>query len=284
MMHLSRHTLFWSGLFVLVAAFVAFLIAAYRQQHQAPLTLTMVFPGTRKDNLRNVQLVLTGQQAREPLFDGQLFLGLEDTPVQADHLIMYRAPSGIYAREETRLSVFHDTTFKTRTNVASMQFPAADLGHARFPFDSSQLDLTFSFDPPIPIEAVRITNRVPGFVLSRASAIADRNPDGSLRIRFLLKRNLFTQVLCVLILVAGLCFAILILATQTPSALGSSVAAFFFSLWSLRGVLASQIQTFPTLLDYAIVLLCCFMLAGLIWRVATHPELTSKPTGPGAAT
>jgi hypothetical protein len=57
------------------------------------------------------------------------------------------------------------------------------------------------------------------------------------------------------------------------------VAAFFFSLWSLRGILASQIQTFPTLLDYAIVLLCCFMLVGLIWRIATHPELAGKSTG-----
>jgi fucose 4-O-acetylase-like acetyltransferase len=123
---------------------------------------------------------------------------------------------------------------------------------------------------------VRVVNRVPGFMLSRSSAIADRNPDGSLRIRFLLRRNLFTQVLCVLIIVAGLCFSILILATQTSTALGSSVAAFFFSLWSLRGVLSSQIYTFPTLLDYAIVLLCCFMLAGLIWRIATHPELTGK--------
>jgi|SRR5262245_48322848 len=160
--------------------------------------------------------------------------------------------------------------------AASVKFPAADLGHARFPFDSSQLDLTFTFEPAIPIEAVRVINRVPGFILSRSSAIADRNVDGSLRVRFLLRRNLFTQVLCVLILVAGLCFAVLILATQTLSAVGSSVAAFFFSLWSLRGVLASQIQTFPTFFDYAIVLLYGFMLAGLIWRVATHPELTGK--------
>jgi hypothetical protein len=272
----NRRTLFWSGLVVLIATFVTALVVAYRQQQQAPLMVTLIFPGSRTERLRNAQLVLTGQQPREPLFDGELFLGLEDTPVQGDHITLYRAACGIYAPSETRLAVLRDDTFHTHTNVASMQFPAADLGHSRFPFDSSQMDLTFTFQPTIPIEAIRITNRVPGFVLSRASAIADRNPDGSLRLRFLLKRNLFTQVLCFLILVAGLCFAILILATQTPSALGSSVAAFFFSLWSLRGVLASQIQTFPTILDYAIVLLCCFMLTGLIWRVATHPEVTGK--------
>src|SRR5437899_949279 len=102
-----------------------------------------------------------------------------------------------------------------------MQFPAADRGHSRFPFDSSSVDLTFTFEPSVPIEAVRITNRIPGFFLSSESAIADRNANGSIRLRFLLRRNLFTQVLCMLILVAGLFFALLILATQTPSALGS---------------------------------------------------------------
>lgn len=273
----KRRALFWIGLSVLAAAFCISLVVAYRQQYQAPLTLTMIFPGTRKERLRNVQLELIRQQPNEPVFDGQLFLALEDTPLQNDHITVYRAPAGTYARSETRLSILYDDTFRTHSNVSSMQFPAADFGHSRFPLDSSYLDLTFTFDPPVPIEAVRITNRVPGFILARTSAVADHNPNGSLRVRFLLKRNLFTQVLCALILVAGLSFAVLILATQTLSALGSSVAAFFFSLWSLRGVLASQIQTFPTLLDYAIVLLCCFMLTGLVWRVATHPELTGTP-------
>lgn len=259
-----------SGLLVLFATFVTFLIVAYQQE--VPLTLTMIFPDTRKERLRYAQLELTGQQAREPLFDGQLFIGLEDTLLEADHLMVYRAPCGNYARSQTRMRLIREGAW-LHTNAASMQFPASDLGHSRFPFDSSQLDLVFTFEPVIPIEAVRVTNRVPGFVLARTSAIADRNPDGSLRIRFLLKRNLFTQMLCGLIFVAGLFFAILILTTQTPSALGSSVSAFFISLWSLRGVLASQIQTFPTLFDYAVVLLCCFILAGLIWRVVTYPEL-----------
>lgn len=259
---------------MLLAGFISSLFIAYRQQLQAPLTTTLIFQATRKERLRNIQIVLTGQQPREPLFDGQLFLGLEDTQVQATHILVSRDPCGTYARSNEQLSVFHDSVFGTHTNLASVQFPANDLGHLRFPFDSSQMDLTFRFQPQIPIEAVRITNRVPGFLLVNDSAAANRQPDGSLRIRFLLRRSLFTQALCILILAAGLLFAVLILATQTASALGSSVASFFFSLWSLRGVLSSQIQTFPTMLDYAIVLLCCFMLAGLIWRIATHPELT----------
>ena len=157
----TRRALFRSGLVVLVAAFVASFAAAYRQQHEAPLTITIIFPGTRTERLRNLQLELTGQQAREPIFDRQIFLGLQDTPLQVNQISMHRAPAGIYAREETRLSVLRDAVFGTHTNVAPMKFPAADLGHFRFPFDSSHIDLTFSFQPTIPIEAVRITNRVP---------------------------------------------------------------------------------------------------------------------------
>jgi hypothetical protein len=118
MNRLSRRTLFWSGLFVLVVAFVMFLIVAYRQQQQAPLTLKLIFDDTRKERLRNVQLVLTGQQAREPLFDGQLFIGLEDTPLKGDYLTVYRAPYGTYAREEKRMSLVRNGDW-LHTNAAA---------------------------------------------------------------------------------------------------------------------------------------------------------------------
>jgi hypothetical protein len=270
----DRRVLFLVGLAVLVAVFILGLIFAYRQELTSPMTVTLVFPGPRKDHLRNIQIDLMSQNPREPEFAGKIFIALEDTPMPNAHLTLHRDVVGKYASSDLQFNVFRDQTFQTHTNVADMDFPAADRGHSRFPLDSSYLDLNLSFQPSIPIEAIRITNRVPGFILS--SAVADRHDDGSIRLRFLLQRNLFTQMLCGLILFAGLCFAILILATQTVSALGSSVAAFFFSLWSLRGVLAPQIQTFPTLFDYAIVLLCSFMLLGLIWRVATHPELMGK--------
>ncbi|MGO9596240.1 MAG: hypothetical protein ACLPZ0_21630 [Steroidobacteraceae bacterium] len=270
----SRRALFWAGLSLLVVAFVGSLIVAYRQELTAPMTAAMAFPGPRKERLRNIQIVLTGQLPREPEFEGKIFIGLEDTPIEVDHLTLHRDAVGAYAPSELRLDLLKDNAFGVHTNPADMDFPAADRGHSRFPFDSSNLDLKISFQPAVPIEVIRITNRVPGFILSKWTA--DRSADGSIRLRFSLDRNLFTQILCGLILFAGFCFALLILGTQTASALGSSVAAFFFSLWSLRGVLATQIQTFPTLFDYAIVLLCSFMLLGLIWRVATHPELMGK--------
>ena len=216
-------------------------------------------------------------QAREPVFDAKVFLNADDSALAGPYLNMVRDACGTYAKETTHLVIANDPVFGTHVKQTELGLPADDRGHARFPFDSSAINLTFRFDQPVPIDIVRVTNRVPGFVLVKGSATAIQEKDGSLRIGFLLRRNLFTQALCALILVAGITFAVLILATQTPAALGSSVAAFFFSLWSLRGVLASQIQTFPTLLDYAIVLLCSFMLIGLIWRVATHPELTGKP-------
>lgn len=274
MKFLSRRVFFWAGIAILAIASIAGLAYAYRQEVTSPMTVTKVFPGW-KDHFRSIQVNLNSQLPREPAFHGQIFIG-GDIPIEGNSLILDRAAVGSYAPSEVQLNVFRDDTFRTNTNVADMDFPTADRGHSRFPFDSSYVELNLSFKPAIPINVVRITNRVPGFILSEASVTADLHADGSIRLRFLVKRDPFTQILCGLILVAGLCFAILILATQTAAALGSSVAAFFFSLWSLRGVLATQIQTFPTLFDYAIVLLCSFMLLGLILRVLTHPELMAK--------
>ena len=274
MKFLSRRVFFWAGIAILAIAFIAVLINAYRQEAASPMTVTKVLPGW-KDHFRSIQINLNSQLPREPAFQGQVFIA-GDMPVEGNTLILGRAAVGSYAPSDLQLNVFRDDTFGTHTNVADMDFPTADRGHSRFPFDSSYVELNISFKPVIPIEVVRITNRIPGFILSASSVTADRHADGSIRLRFLLKRDPFTQILCGLILVAGLCFAVLILATQTAAALGSSVAAFFFSLWSLRGVLATQIQTFPTLFDYMIVLLCSFMLLGLILRVLTHPELMGK--------
>jgi hypothetical protein len=73
-----------------------------------------------------------------------------------------------------------------------------------------------------------------------------------------------------LILAASLIFAILILALKKAEPLAAGIASFFFSLWSLRGILDPQIRTFPTLIDYWFVLLCSFLLTGLLWRLLTR--------------
>jgi hypothetical protein len=188
-------------------------------------------------------------------------------------LDLTRGGAGSYAPSVTKLILAHDDSFGLHTVPTSIDFPTNDHGHARFPFDSSIVSTDLSFSTDIPIDSIRITNRVAGFYLSRPAAT--KTP-GTIHLTFVLHRDLFTQVLCALIIVSGAVFAGLILMSQKPEALGTSAAAFFFSLWSLRGVLASQIQTFPTFFDYAIVLLCSLMLAGLVWRVLTHPDLLGK--------
>jgi hypothetical protein len=242
----------------------------------------MKFPTERQKRLRNLEIHFTAQQPRLPSFDGQLLVNLEDSVVNTKTLTLFREPVSTYAREQRQIPLIVDGAL-LRTNFIKMGFPTVGHGHGWFPFDSSRFDLGFTFDPSIPIEIVRITNLVPGFVLDRQSVVANRRADGSLRIALELRRNFFTQVLCVVFLVSALFFTPLILAMQTLSNLGSSVAAFFFSLWSFRGILnlTGQLQGFPTVLDWAIMLLCCFMLVGLIWRLATRPNVGEPRTGAG---
>lgn len=138
----------------------------------------------------------------------------------------------------------------------------------RFPFDSAHFDFTVQLEPGLPLERVRLINRVPGFVLDPESFTAKVEADGTMRVIFDLNRHRFTQLLVILLFFAALIFGVLILFIERSEAVAVSLSSFFFSLWSIRGILEPQILTFPILFDYCMLILCCFVLCGLLWRMA----------------
>ena len=70
-----------------------------------------------------------------------------------------------------------------------------------------------------------------------------------------------------MLVVAPIGFLVLILRTAQLQNLATSMAAFFFSLWSLRGILAPMMKTFPTLFDYGILTLCLLAVLCVSWRL-----------------
>lgn len=272
--HLRGPMAFAVGLSLLSIAFFAGMMRIYNTETATSITNDCFFvPPTNDIYGRGLQIQLTDQLPREPTFAGKIFVSFGDAPFPSQQLTITRGSVGVYARESDTYPIYRDAGFGAHIMPQDVQFPANDAGHIRFPFDSSQMDLTFSFQPTALINWVRIVSRVPGFVLSTNCNRIQRRADGSIRVRFLLRRDPFMQCFCVVVLLSGLVLISLILATQSASALATSVAAFFFSLWSIRGVLAPEIRTFPTIFDYGIFSLCFFTLAGLILRLVTHPEL-----------
>lgn len=263
-----RLVLRWSGLGILVVGLLVVFVLSYLEQRESKRTVMVKFETDRKERLRNLQIFLNAQQPREPVFDGELLVNLEDTVLDGKTLTIFREPVGTYARERQQVKLVLDEGV-LRTGFIKMAYPTVGHNHSWFPFDSSSFDLSLTFQPNIPVEIVRIRNSVPGFALFQESVLSQKFPDGRVRIAFKLRRYVFTQALCTLFLIAALFFAPLIISTQTSRNLVGSVAGIVISLWSFRGILSfmNQIQTFPTLLDYGIMVLSGLVLGWFIWRI-----------------
>jgi hypothetical protein len=67
-------------------------------------------------------------------------------------------------------------------------------------------------------------------------------------------------MMAIAILMAAAIFVLIIPFTVKRDALATSVASFFFSIWSIRGILSSEMKVFPTLLDVMILFLCVLLL------------------------
>ena len=138
--------------------------------------------------------------------------------------------------------------------------------HQRFPFDSAAFAFTVTSNPPLKVSTIIITNRVNGFVLDCGSVRATRAGEGSVRISFRLQRNPLVQLVSIVLLVGCASFVVLILRSKTTEALATAAASSFFSIWSIRSVLSSQIHTFPTLFDLGILTMSIAVLGAVLWR------------------
>ena len=91
---------------------------------------------------------------------------------------------------------------------------------------------------------------------------------GSVHLEFELRRSPLVQLSAVVLGAAGLLFLVLIMRLEKVESLATSVASYFFALWSIRGIMSSEIRVFPTLLDAWILTLCVLLIVALIWRAA----------------
>jgi hypothetical protein len=106
-----------------------------------------------------------------------------------------------------------------------------------------------------------------------------RQADGSFRVSFELPRDVFISVTASALLLAAMVFCLAIAFVETK-ALPTAVASFFFSLWSIGGVFGLEAQSFPTLFDVGILVLCLFILFLLVIRF-TWPSSAGLPRSGG---
>ena len=102
-----------------------------------------------------------------------------------------------------------------------------------------------------------------------------------------MRRNPIVQLMATVIFLAAALFALIIPFGVKREALPTAVASFFFSLWSTRGILSSEMKVFPTLFDLGILVLCVLLVLLIGIRVITwwikppRESLTGSPSGKG---
>lgn len=254
---------------LLTAIFVVDLVRAWRRENTGAVTCTMAFQPLLPNN-GYVELLLKSQQPIESYFDGGVFINLVDQyGTQPMRLTLVRSAGGTYARSIVPLDLQYqkDVGALWMKDWADLDFINIGRPHRYFPFDSASFDFDLSITPPVDLRIVRITNRVPGFLLACNSSHVTRQTDGSLHVALTLSRSPLVQLTAVTLCLAATAFLILIIRLEKVESLATAVASFFFSLWSIRAILAVEIKVVPTLLDCYILTLCTLLLFGLGWRV-----------------
>jgi hypothetical protein len=128
-----------------------------------------------------------------------------------------------------------------------------------FPFDSAIVDVETTFNPPLQLRGLILRNFNPSFYIPCDKVVSKLSSD-KVHLTFEIRRKPLVQLTAVVIIIAATLFVLIIPFSVKRDALPTSVASFFFSIWSTRGIVASEMKVFPTLFDIAILALCVLLL------------------------
>lgn len=264
--------LFSALIIVIVLSFFSATISAWRAQERPSLSCGTLPTDTPHSYIQYG----IKDQAVEPYFKGNLFINLGEAsgPSQAE-ITTTAAP--LYGSTVTHVELFHDEqnkTFWMRKESEEIPLVRKSGAPSDFPFDTTTVEFDTTFNPPLLIRGVVLRNFNPSFNLP-CDQVEIRSEHDRIHVKFVMRRKPLVQLMAVVIMVSAALFALIIPFTVKREALSTSVASFFFSVWSTRGILASEMKVFPTIFDMAILVLCVVLLLmigiRLLWTWAKSP-------------
>jgi len=204
--------------------------------------------GVINNNFTYVQLDVLDQHPTEPYFNGSLFVNLNNaygkSPVRVTFTL---SASQVYAQSIENVDLHYDEVAQTLwpTKAPNISLNRLSGTHRDFPFDSAKFDFDLSYDPAVPVNNFIIRNHNPSFDLACDTYNVERRSANKVHIAFEVKRNPLVKLTAIILMSAGLLFLIGIVLFVKRESLPTSIASFFFSLWSIRAILSSEIKTFP---------------------------------------
>ncbi len=230
-----------------------------------------VGPADLSQHFRYIQLNVDSQRVTEPIFDGSYFVNLgTEFGKNPLRLKVKSSATGNYGATEYVADLNWDTQSSQLWmwgGKKEMNFVSTTGSHYLFPFNSAKIIETLTFDPAIDIGAVLIVNRVAGFYTPCGTFAVDNNHSGAVKVSFDLRRNPLITWAAVVLLAVAAGFAILITVTMDLRMLPGPVAAYFFSMWSIRGLFGLTPEGFPTIFDFGVLLLALLLPTLLVLRL-----------------
>ena len=209
-------------------------------------------------------------QATEPYFLGSIFINLGDAPPDPARLEVRTSGERNYGDTTTIVEIFRDEQNKQswmRKESGEVPFYRLSGSHRDFPFDSATIDFDTTFTPKLKLKFLMIRNLNSSFYVPCETVKVTGDSSDKIHINFEMRRNPLVQMMATVILMAATMFVLVIPFAVKREALPMSVASFFFSIWSIRGILSSEMKVFPTRLDIMILFLCVLLLLLIGTRV-----------------
>jgi hypothetical protein len=198
-----------------------------------------------------------------------LYANSESPP---EKLKLTREAVGTYARSilEATLVPFGDG--KATPKPLDVGLPTPSVSQRLFPFDSPAFNVAFKFEPPKRPKVVIFRNRTPDFIPLCDTLRAEWNGADTLDLQLTFRRNPFVQATIVIIGLAALAFGVLLGRIKKAESLATATASYFFSLWSIRGIVAPTAVAYPTLLDFWLMAVSIVVLFLVAWRILPQHE------------
>lgn len=247
-------------------ATVLVLIQAWRTQENAPLACNATF-GPLVENNGYVQIDLVRQHSSEQYFDAEVFVLYAPSESPPDKLRLTRDAGGNYARSVVDATLVPFGDGKATPKPLDLSLPTPGLSQRRFPFDSPTFDAALHFEPAQRPKVVMFRNRTTDFVPQCDTFLSQWDGQDKLTIHLAFRRNPFVQVVVVIIGLAALGFGILLGQIKDRENLATATASYFFSLWSIRGIIAPSNVLYPTLLDFWLMAVAILVLFLVAWRL-----------------
>ena len=248
---------------VVAAWFVYALTTDLKVRNESKLSCDLPVATFKPSDFSYFQLSLRDQHPTEPYFNGDMFLNLGNAagkdPLKVS---ITRSAGGTFAQSLNIGELQYDLTNSTlwMNKPVDLRFIRLSGSHMNFPFDSAKFDFNITLSPSPRLTHVLIRNLTSSFYLPLRNCICFKGWGDRTHVAFELRRNPLVVLTAVVLIMAATAFLFTIVLFLKSESLPMAIASFFFSLWSIRAILSSEMKTFPTYFNLAILSLCVLLM------------------------